>query len=123
MRGALKLLLAAVVLAVIVMLFVIPARTFVSQSHSLALTQRQVSDLATENAKLKAEATSLQSKAKIEQIARADYGLVMPGQKAYAIIPPAASTTPAHPKKSPTSTTTVSPTTVPSVTTPTTTAG
>jgi cell division protein FtsB len=92
-RRALRLLLAAVAVAGILLLFVLPGRTFLAQSHSLAATQKQVSDLSAENAKLKAEAQSLQSNSKIEQIARADYGLVMPGQKAYAVIPAGTTTT------------------------------
>jgi cell division protein FtsL len=92
-RRAVRLLLAAVAVAAILLLFVLPGRTFLAQTHSLAATQKQVSDLAAENAQLKAEAKSLQSNAKIEQIAREDYGLVMPGQRAYAVIPAGTTTT------------------------------
>lgn len=87
MRRALRLLLLAVAVAAILLLFVLPGRTFLSQERSLATTQRQVNDLTAENAKLRREAKNLQSDSVIEQIAREEYGLVMPGQKAYAIIP------------------------------------
>lgn len=93
MRRAVRLLLVAVAVAAILLLFILPGRTFLSQAHSLAATQRQVNDLTAENAKLRAEARDLQSNAEIEQIAREEYGLVMPGEKAYAVIPAAPTTT------------------------------
>jgi len=80
-------------MAAILLLFVLPGRTFLSQEHTLAATQRQVNDLSAENAKLRVEAKNLQSDPVIEQIAREEYGLVMPGQKAYAIIPGAPTST------------------------------
>jgi cell division protein FtsB len=70
-----------------VALFVLPARTLVDQKHSLDVTEGRISTLSSENARLKSEARQLQSNATIEQIARSDYGLVMPGQQAYAVIP------------------------------------
>lgn len=85
----LRLLVAAVALAAILLLFVLPGRTFLSQANNLAATQRQSNDLASENAKLRAEAKNLRSRATIEQIAREQYGLVMPGESAYAVIPAA----------------------------------
>ncbi len=97
MRRAVQLLLGAVAVAAIMLLFVLPGRTFLAQSHSLAATQKQVSDLAAANAQLRAEAKSLQSNSKIEWIAREDYGLVMPRQRAYAVIPVGTTTTTALP--------------------------
>jgi cell division protein FtsL len=88
-RRAVRVLLLAVAVAAILLLFVLPGRTFLSQEHSLATTQRQVNDLTSENAKLRQEAKSLQSTSEIEQIAREQYGLVMPGEKAYAVLPAA----------------------------------
>lgn len=93
MRRALRLLIAGVVVAGILLLFVLPGRTFLSQAHSLSATQRQLNALTAENAKLQVEAKDLQSNSRIEQIAREDYGLVMPGQRAYAVIPSAAPST------------------------------
>jgi cell division protein FtsB len=92
-RRALRLGLLAVAVIAMLLLFVLPGRTFLSQEHTLSATQRQVNDLTAENAKLQAEAKNLRSDAEIEKIAREEYGLVMPGQKAYAIIPGPASTT------------------------------
>lgn len=93
MRRSLRFLLPAVAAAGILLLFVLPARTFVNQAHSLAATERRAAELSSENAKLQAEAKQLQSAGRIEQIARQDYGLVMPGQRAYAVIPAGTTTT------------------------------
>jgi cell division protein FtsB len=82
-----RLALLAFAALAVVALFVLPARTLVDQKHSLDTTQQRISTLSSENAKLKSEARQLQSNGTIEQIARSDYGLVMPGQRAYAVIP------------------------------------
>lgn len=92
-RRAFRVILVAVAFAAILLLFVLPGRTFLSQERTLATTERQVNDLAAENAKLRAEARNLQSDSVIEQIAREQYGLVMPGEKAYAVIPATPGTT------------------------------
>lgn len=79
--------LAAVVLVGVVLLFVLPGRTFLAQRQSLATTQARLSMLSQENAKLSTQAKRLQDPTQIEQIARANYGLIMPGQEAYTILP------------------------------------
>ncbi len=79
-------LLSVVALGVL-LLFVLPGRTLLAQRHTLAVTQGRVSILSHENAKLAERARQLQDPSQIEQIARTQYGLVMPGQQAYAIIP------------------------------------
>lgn len=98
MRRALRVLLVVVVAAGILLLFVLPGRSFLSQAQSLKTTEKQVNALSTENAKLRAEAKRLQNDSVIEQIAREDYGLQVPGQQAYTIIPSAPSTTTTVPR-------------------------
>ncbi|MDQ2724103.1 MAG: septum formation initiator family protein [Actinomycetota bacterium] len=80
------LLLSVVVLGVL-LLFVLPGRTMLAQRHTLAVTQGRVIALSRENAKLDERVKQLQDPAQIQQIARTQYGLIMPGQQAYAIIP------------------------------------
>jgi cell division protein FtsB len=87
MRRAVRLLIVAVVGMALVLLFVLPGRTMLAQHHSLSVAERQLTALNVENAKLRQEAKALQSTADIERIAREDYGLVVPGQQAYAVIP------------------------------------
>jgi cell division protein FtsB len=69
------------------LLFVLPGRTMLAQRHTLAVTQGRVDVLSRENAKLSARVKQLQDPTQVSQIARTQYGLVMPGQQAYAIIP------------------------------------
>jgi cell division protein FtsB len=120
MRRAVRLLIVGVVGMALVLLFVLPGRTMLAQHHSLSVAERQLTALNVENAKLRQEAKALQSTADIEQIAREDYGLVMPGQQAYAVIPAtanSASTTTTTTGVTPT-TSVAAPTTAPATTTP-----
>lgn len=74
-------------------LFLWPARTWLEQSRAMSTAQRRESVLARENSVLANRVAQLRSTAYIEQVARQQYGLVMPGEKAYGILPPAATTT------------------------------
>jgi cell division protein FtsB len=68
-------------------LFALPARTWIGQRHSLDAAARRVRVLSAENARLQQEQKLLQTDAEIERIARQQYGLVKPGEQAYAILP------------------------------------
>ena len=103
MRRAVRVLLLAVAVGAIVFLFVLPGRTWLSQGHASDAARRQDAALSKENAALAKRVAELQNTAYIEQIARQQYGLVMPGEQAYGILlPPATTTTtaPAPPKPS-----------------------
>jgi cell division protein FtsB len=95
-----RLLLAVVVLGGIGFLFVLPGRTWLQQGRAMSIAQHRVSVLAQEDKDLSIRASQLQSPAYVEQLARQEYGLVMPGEKAYAIIPPLATTTTTAPPPS-----------------------
>jgi cell division protein FtsB len=99
MRRAVRLLLLAVTLAGIVFLFVLPARIWLAQDRAASVAERQHSVLSKENAALTKQVAQLQSNAYIEQVAREEYGLVMPGEHAYDILPPATPPTTAVPAK------------------------
>jgi cell division protein FtsB len=90
-------LLVAVVVGGILFLFLWPARTWLEQSQAMSTAQRRAAVLAQENAALSNRVSQLRSTSYIEQVARRQYGLVMPGEKAYGILPPAATTTVPHP--------------------------
>jgi cell division protein FtsB len=92
-RNAVRALLVAVVVGGIMFLFLWPARTWLEQSRAMSTAQRRESVLARENSVLTNRVAQLRSTAYIEQVARQQYGLVMPGEKAYGILPPAATTT------------------------------
>jgi cell division protein FtsB len=93
MRGVIRLLVGALVLGGILFLFVLPGRTWLGQERSTATAQRQLIALTQENATLRREAAQLQSPAYIEQLARQDYDMVLPGQQLYSILPPTPTTT------------------------------
>jgi cell division protein FtsB len=93
MRRAVRLLLVAVAVGGIVFLFVLPGRTWLAQSRDISNAQHQVSVLSQENKELTERAAQLKSTAYVEQIAHQQYGLVMPGQTEYGILPPDETTT------------------------------
>ncbi len=96
--------MVVVAVAGVLLLFVLPGRTWLAQGRAMSAATRQSRALTQENARLAARAAQLQSPAYIEQLARQEFGLVMPGEKAYSIVPPVAA---------PTTTTTTTTTTVP----------
>ncbi len=96
MRRAVKALFAAVVVAGVVLLFVFPVRTLIDQRDQTSTAERQLRGLTAENEQLSNTAAQLQSPAAIQQIARQQYGLVKPGEKAYGIVPPPATTAANH---------------------------
>ena len=80
-------LVVAVTLAGMVFVFFLPGRTLLQQRASLHAAETRVRVLSAENAKLASRIGQLHSDAEIEQVARAQYGLVKPGEEAYAILP------------------------------------
>ncbi len=96
MRRAIRFLLGAVILGAILFLFAVPARTWLSQRSQMSVASHRLSQLTTENKALAKQVTQLQTPSYVEQLGRSQYGLVMPGQVAYAVVPsagPAGSTT------------------------------
>ena len=87
MRLAVKVAVVVMVLAAASYLFAYPTRTYLEQRQQIALEERTISVLRTEDAKLASESEALQTNATIEQIARQEYGLVMPGQQAFMVLP------------------------------------
>ena len=68
---------------------VLPARNYMNQRTELANLQAELAEIRSENAALQDEIVLLGSDAEIERIARSDFGLVYPGEEAYAILPSA----------------------------------
>ena len=93
MRRAVRLLLVVVVAGGILFLFLLPGHTWLQQSHAMSAAQRRAHVLAQENAALSNRVSELRNTAYIEQVARQQYGLVMPGEKAFGILLPEATTT------------------------------
>jgi cell division protein FtsB len=83
------LLLAAAAVATMAVLaaYVFPTRTWLDQRAALAETSAQLEALDAERDALRARLAELDSDAEIELIARSQYGLVKPGEEAYAVLP------------------------------------
>ena len=101
MRRSVWPLLVALVVVGVLFLLVFPARTYVAQRRSLAAAEHRLHVLSAENRALDQRVTKLQDDSEIERIAREQYGLVRPGEEAYAILPAPPPPTPETPVKPP----------------------
>lgn len=88
-----------VVVVGILFLAVFPTRTYLSQRRDIAASAKRLALLARENRKLEEDVSRLQRDDEIERIARQRFGLVKPGEEAYAVLPapPAAPDSTARP--------------------------
>lgn len=83
---------AAVTVVVVGVLFVtvFPTRTFLAQRASVSAATEQLEVLGQQNRLLEERARLLNDDAEIERLAREQYHLVKPGERAYALLPPPA---------------------------------
>lgn len=81
-------LVASVALVGALFAFVFPTRTYLAQRSAAETAEERLRVLTEQNEALEARAEELQTPEEIEAIARRDYGLVRPGEEAYAILPP-----------------------------------
>src|SRR6185436_5184785 len=79
--------LVAVVLIGLLFVAVFPTRTWLAQRQETAAATQQLQVLTKENSKLAMRVKALQSDDEIERLAREQYNLVKPGEKAYALLP------------------------------------
>lgn len=87
-RRARALVLGAAVFAVMVLVSAMPISALLTQHQQVAAATAQLRSLRAENRVLGHQARELSSPAAVAALARQDYGLVAPGQKAYDVIPP-----------------------------------
>jgi cell division protein FtsB len=92
-RRARTVLGAAGLFALVVVGTSFPLSALLSQRGQMASDAGQLAALREENAALARQAAQLHDPGTVDGLARHDYGLVRPGQKAYAILPPAGSST------------------------------
>lgn len=87
-------LVAALLLAVLVvgLLFVtvFPTRAYLAQRSAVGRAEQRIKSLDGESRRLDDESRRLDTPAEIERMAREQYGLVRPGESAYALLPPPA---------------------------------
>ena len=88
-RWVRPLLFAAAAVATIAALavYVFPTRTWLDQRAALAETSMELSELEAERSALEQRVAERDSDEQIEEIARSEYGLVRPGEEAYAVLP------------------------------------
>jgi cell division protein FtsB len=95
-----KTRIAVASLAVIAMmfLFVFPTRAYLAQQRQVHDARKELEILRSQNKELGREAQTLQTPSEIERLARAQFNMVLPGEHAYTVVPPAtepSATTPA----------------------------
>lgn len=113
-RMVLPVMLVVAILSAIVLGFVSPIRQLVAQERRIDETQAVAEDLDARNARLNERIEQLQRDPVVEQIAREELGLVMPGEEAYVLVPPrsgggAATRSPKRAPEMPAATTTTAP--------------
>jgi cell division protein FtsB len=67
---------------------VFPVRTYLNQRSETNRAREQLDVLSEENGRLERRADELRDPETIEEIARRDHNLVMPGEESYGILPP-----------------------------------
>jgi len=78
---------AAVATIAALAIWVFPTRTWLDQRAALAQTEAELRELRAQRAALEQRVEELDADEHIERIARSQYGLVMPGEEAYAVLP------------------------------------
>lgn len=88
-RRTIGLLAAAGATLAVLVLVVFPTRSYLTERGNLNSTSHQLQSLNAQNRQLSAQIGRLNTDSEIERLARKDYGLVKPGEEAYAILPSA----------------------------------
>jgi hypothetical protein len=78
----------SVVLVGFLFAFYFPTRTWLAQRRSTRNATTQLDALTSANRTLSAQASALKDPAAIARIARDQYGMVKPGEKAFMVLPP-----------------------------------
>ncbi len=76
-----------VVVLALVVYTVFPVRTYLNQRAATNRARQQIEVIARENDRLEQRADDLRDPDTIEQLAREDLGMVMPGEESYGILP------------------------------------
>lgn len=87
--------LLAVILLLLAMMAIGPARQLYLERQTIANDERQLQSGTAETARLTAQLQALQDPNYVEQLARQELGYVRPGETAYMIVRPADSPAPA----------------------------
>lgn len=95
----------AITLGGMMFVFFLPARALMQQRADVRAAETRLRVLRTQDQQLTARVAELHTDAEIERLARQQYGLVFPGEEAYALLPspqpPAAAVAPTAPRSHP----------------------
>jgi cell division protein FtsB len=86
-RRTVVLLVAAGATLALLVLVVFPTRSYLRERGNMNSAAHQLQALNAQNRQLTDQIGRLTSDSEIERLARKDYGLVKPGEEAYAIVP------------------------------------
>jgi cell division protein FtsB len=78
----------SVALSGVLVYAVFPVRTYLSQRSDTDRAREQLDVLSEENERLEQRADELRDPETVEELARRDHNLVMPGEESYGIMPP-----------------------------------
>ena len=90
---ALRVSVAAVVVVGLLFVVVFPLQAWMRQRDDLHASQHRLEVIRRERVRLQREAKRLQEPSEVERIARELYGMVRPGEQAYAVVPGPPTTT------------------------------
>ena len=88
-----RIAIASLALIAGMFLFVFPTRSYLAQQRQVRTTRHSVEVLEAQNSELAREARELQSPGEIERLARVEFNMVLPGEQAYNVLPPASAAT------------------------------
>ena len=86
---------AGLFLILFLFLFVFPTRTYLQQRDQKNAAEQRLQLLRQQTAMLKEQTRKLKTGPEIERIARAQFGLIRPGETPYVVVPTPTSTQPA----------------------------
>jgi cell division protein FtsB len=89
-RRVFAALVVAIATVGLLVVGVFPTRTYLAQRAATSAAAAELDRLDAENARLERRIDRLLTPAEVERIAREQYGLVRPGEEAYAVLPPPA---------------------------------
>ncbi len=94
-RRAIALRVSVATIVVIGLLFVVvfPLQAWMRQRDDLDASEHRLEVIHNERVRLQREAAKLQDPHEVERIARELYGMVRPGEQAYAVVPGPPTTT------------------------------
>jgi cell division protein FtsB len=84
-----RIAVASLAVIAIMFLFVFPTRSYLAQQRQVRAARHALEVLKEQNKELTREARQLETPSEIERLARAQFNMVLPGEQAYNIVPPA----------------------------------